>query len=500
MKIIFIFFFIFVFSKEVYISNQGIDNNECGMKELPCQSIEYSMNKGDILILLKGEHILKKTLSIRKKIEIKSESKNPLDTIITCFTRDYIGFIILSDFIFKDLTIQKCKGGMRIEETNTKLYNIHFIDHQTRFGGALNILNSFVEIELCLFKLNKAIENTNGVGGAIYIDNSDVNITRSEFRNNFALEKAGAVSIREANTQILDSLFIENSVPKGSIYHSGALNLDAVTKVFIRNTSFIKNKGQNFGALSGTGVITLSKCLFKENISYKQDNCVVDLDYAKVYDTIIENNQGCGISTTQCEVYNSRIISNKGIGFIDSETKRSKSIIQNTLIAKNLGTGLFIFNSRIELSHLILDQNQGKNGGGIYLSNLLDSSFIRDSIIQNNLATLGGGLYLNSNIRLFNNKFINNKAINGSGIYLLNHFNILSNENHFINNNATRGGGLFLFNSNIDLSKSLISNNYALNGGGIYCHNSTILGNPNLNQNREDNYHCIQCINCLSKK
>lgn len=498
----FLFFcslFLFCLQKEIYInSNGGNDSNGCGTLNLPCKTISYSLKEGGTkLFLFKGDHYLSETIIIKEK-EIKISNYQNSEVRILC-SSSFLGFLIKlsKSFILTDITISKCKGAIKIEESKSELKNVKIIDNQNRIGGGLNILNSFVDISYSLFYLNKAIENTNGIGGAIFIDNSDVNITKSEFKNNFALEKAGAVSIREANSRIEDCLFYENSVPKGpGIYHSGALNLDAVTSFLMKNTSFIKNKAQNFGALSGTGVISISKCIFKENISHKENNCILDLDFAKIYDSIIENNQGCGLSTTQCEVIGCRIMNNKGTGLLDSETKRSRSLIQNSFIYNNQGTGLELLNSRVEVIGLTIDKNHGRNGGGISAINLFSNSIIKDSTIQNNLANLGGALFIHSNLNILNLKLLNNKAINGSGIYLDNSI-INSDTISIINNNSTRGGGIFISNSKLSFKNlNNIRNNYALNGGGIYCLNSELIGSPQVDQNRENNYQCSECNNC----
>jgi parallel beta-helix repeat protein len=149
--------------------------------------------------------------------------------------------------------------------------------------------------------------------------------------------------------------------------------------------------------------------------------------------------------------------------------------------------------------HKLLYNNINDNhDGGIYLSgngNSNISNILTGNTISGNIASYGGGIYLqyNSNI-LTGNTISGNTSSSGGGIYLelggiSNISNILTGNTISGNTASYGGGGILVSNaSNNILTGNTISDNTASNGGGIYCYagsNNTL--NGNIVQNNTSN-------------
>ena len=95
----------------------------------------------------------------------------------------------------------------------------------------------------------------------------------------------------------------------------------------------------------------------------------------------------------------------------NSITNSLNALISNTNITDSLSTGLEVINSNITISNiLILRNNNGANGGGIFISQnsfllLLPQAFLE--FINNHDSCLGGGMYYKTTYPLYyaNNSF-----------------------------------------------------------------------------------------------
>lgn len=115
-------------------------------------------------------------------------------------------------------------------------------------------------------------------------------------------------------------------------------------------------------------------------------------------------------------------------------------------------------------------------GGGIYVD--MSSLTLENSIVEENEAWVGGGIFISSwdtpSLSLFNSTVSKNRANNGGGIYSA---GLLTIHSSTISNNSakTSGGGLYVssddvvsLNNSLDLLNSTISGNEAgRNGGGL---------------------------------
>ncbi|NQT61323.1 MAG: right-handed parallel beta-helix repeat-containing protein [Candidatus Marinimicrobia bacterium] len=133
----------------------------------------------------------------------------------------------------------------------------------------------------------------------------------------------------------------------------------------------------------------------------------------------------------------------------------------------------------------------------------LDVSISDLTLKNGNIIGKPGGAILTENtgcdlekgsITIFNSKFMNNRAIDGGGVYVsninltLDHCRILSNTAQFV------GGGIFARNSNLDISSSFILNNTTTSsfddaGGGIYLDQGrSIIASTLIAENSTESY------------
>ena len=235
-------------------------------------------------------------------------------------------------------------------------------------------------------------------------------------------------------------------------------------------------------------------------------------DFPTIQDGVDYSNNGDTILVNP-GVYNENILIDEKELIIISNIGRDSTIIDgnsngpvitfNNINAENTllsgftiqnGTGAFMTNSNFgggilckysmpKLNDLIIQNNTAFAGGGICyyaIDSTNNTPIISNSIIKNNLASEGGGIFAINHHLTIENTDIHNNGMDlfgsGGGIQILlgsltmNDVNIQYNETRF-------GGGIYISNSNATLQKININNNYAeAKGGGIW-----IGGNTNIN-------------------
>ncbi len=114
----------------------------------------------------------------------------------------------------------------------------------------------------------------------------------------------------------------------------------------------------------------------------------------------------------------------------------------------------------------------GGNSGSVVLARQVEHAVIDGFTITHGDNRKGGGLLaIRSELDITNNIITANSAVNGAGIYAVNHKGII--DNNTINYNvATRsGGGIYITNFKQHISNNIIVHNSAGAGGGLYVAN-----------------------------
>ena len=143
------------------------------------------------------------------------------------------------------------------------------------------------------------------------------------------------------------------------------------------------------------------------------------------------------------------------------------------------GGGIYAYKSQAVFADLIIQNNEARSGGGIYVSNSFNQ-FINVNINENTADNDGGGIHLYDSISIFEDTvFNNNVARRGSGgaVYILStsskDSNLIVDGGLFTGNTAEDNGGAIAIptssaNNDFNLNNAVFRDNTANNGGAIY--------------------------------
>lgn len=144
---------------------------------------------------------------------------------------------------------------------------------------------------------------------------------------------------------------------------------------------------------------------------------------------------------------------------------------RNTAIGSGFGGGLFVSNGISNLNSVTFTANSSQKGGGIYITEASSSLTMTNSLLQNNTATVGGGLqaFRGGSSRLTSLSVIANHANTGGGIYVVESHTLTATNSLFQNNTATvTGGGIWIGLAQSLLVNSLWHDNVAgVSGGAV---------------------------------
>lgn len=152
-----------------------------------------------------------------------------------------------------------------------------------------------------------------------------------------------------------------------------------------------------------------------------------------------------------------------GISFVQT---KEESIIRHAHIIHSSSSGINCRHGKFQMENCVIDGcDTYSNGGGIFIE--YSTARLVDTIIKNNIAEKGGGIYsTESKVRIENSMISHNHARN-------------------------TGGGIYINESRVTIENSTINHNNAQKmGGGIYndARSRTILSNSNLKSNQAGEY------------
>jgi|GEM_PF-714428 len=184
------------------------------------------------------------------------------------------------------------------------------------------------------------------------------------------------------------------------------------------------------------------------------------------------------IVTHDSESTGSGVVVNPG-----GELVMNKGIISNNT-AHHEGSGVLVIGGSFVMSGGMITNNTSPYyGGGVSVQSGLFTMFY-DAVISNNTAKYGGGVYLNnaSSSRMSGGIIANNSAVyvtggnyygSGGGVCNVNGNFSIGDDTVIANNTATNGGGVYS-NGTVKICSGLITNNKALgNGGGVFANHSS---------------------------
>lgn len=150
-------------------------------------------------------------------------------------------------------------------------------------------------------------------------------------------------------------------------------------------------------------------------------------------------------------------------------------------IAGGNGGGVFCGAPFTAKGTSMIQNNSAANGGGVYVNTGYSASFTKKTTLLNNSATANGGaIYVKGgNITLVENSMNSNTALNGGAIYLDGgDFTAVGSSTMSSNTASGNGGAVYVSGGNIEISGAssvlTLSSNNAVNGGAFYVNNGSI--------------------------
>ena len=409
---------------EIYVSTTGDDENGNGSLENPFKTINRALiiadEEGAIIYMAAGTYDYIDYVAINNRIlTITSYNGEAIIDRTTYYDVFNIGNgaeVSINGLSFKNgynkyssrsaiknygtLTITNCLftngtgGGFGeyIENSggHLEVYNSHFTDSKvvnSSFADAAIFLSSgYAYVEDCLFQNNGEVnpETRESSGSGIIV--TGVNLGETAFRNNGGTlianrctftNSTGAVSMvyQNGDTTIKNSL-IENT--KGSV----ALNIASgkAVSLTVENCTFTNNTAGAIGI---------------EREEYAQENAL------KVYDSRFINNN----RTKGGAIY----------------TQLAYSIIDNCIFINNTaenGGAIYNLYGAMDVFNCTFQNNSAINrGGSIFINSTSENTALKENIIENSSAEIGGAIYTNGLTELVDNHMTDCTAINGSYIY-----------------------------------------------------------------------------------
>lgn len=351
------------------------------------------------------------------------------------------------------------------------------------YGGAMYLYGTTdIVVEDSTFS-----ENSAGYGGAIYsaATISPIEVTRSTFTENEASIGAGGAIHLYYYSGINGS---DNQFNANTAYSDGGALYAYydVTPISVQTSDFTGNVAEHGsgGAISGYYLIDfqLDGLNFSDNSAYNSGGA-----YSGAYDTTLEatgltftNNTadhgygggmyidgvyaGYGSSTLSDSHFSGNTAALSGGGIFvqyQDEAELSGLWLEGNEATRNYGGGLYAYgNLSLSLSHSTLCANTADEGGGLYSGGTSVLSEYSNNVIQENVATYGAGISMVSEpaTAIVNNTLVGNDAAkDGGGIYL---YSVVGEVTNNLIAYSADGDGLVVDDTNTSTATSFNYNGF----------------------------------------
>jgi hypothetical protein len=265
-------------------------------------------------------------------------------------------------------------GGIYVSQFNTnfKIAQLIFVNNYAKVdGGGLIVYANLIFITDCVFIENYADNNCGGlyVGEASLGDTHSISLSNCSFVENTAYDSHGGLQITDRHGVTISSSNFEENHAKVGV--GGGLTISACTAVYVENTNIVGNDC----FLGGAGLNLLG------------------IENFTVFNAIIDNNRAI-----------------RGVGGGMRTQMTSGLQLLNVSMTQNFayteGGGMHV--SGVQIQHL----------------NMASDTLIRDSIIDNNIASEGSGSAIwisRCFLEVMGNSFSNNRASKGGGTLYWSH-------------------------------------------------------------------------------
>jgi len=406
--------------------DDGVTGNDCNpIGDDEPDVIQFSFSTPQTITLANQGEVINSALFIDEDLTITGpESPNQVtidgnfDSSIFDISNADAANNLISDVVIENLILtggsSSSSSGAVIAGVNTDV-TINGVSARGNRGSAGGAIRVSPQASVAINQSTIEMNSSGGRGGAIFVaTEGDLTITDSTLSENFSGSSGGAIYAQAP-------VVLENTTISSNSAEGNGGGVYATESLSIRLNSAVSNNRLTSGG-SGGGIYARGQylALFSSSVTGN----VID---------------GSGVSS------GGGIFANN----LSDIVLYGSSVSNNT--AGLRGGGMYVNNSTLYMYTVNISNNllnQGVNrGGGAFLS--VNSAELDELQINNNTASIGGGIQLSGAVS------IDDSTING--------------------NSATSGGGGGIYNNfaDLDLTRSTVSNNFASSGGGLYLRNET---------------------------
>ncbi len=314
--------------------------------------------------------------------------------------------------------------------------------------------HSFSHIEVLLIRLTLTGGDVNGPGGSI--SNSEVlTLDRIRVERNFA-SIGGGIS----NSRVLN--LTRSTVSDNSAFVGGGLNNFATMTISLSSIS--GNSSVDLGGgIYNSGTLAIDDTTISGNtsFSYRSDSFweygrgggIFDSGRTDITDTVIAGNSGHSGGGIYSDSASLTLVNSTVTG-------------NSTLVADGRGGGIY---GQAYLTETIISENSAAYGGGIYTNS---SATITSSTFSSNSATEKGGGISGSRINMSGSALFENTAGVAGGAMYIGSSNV-ANSTLSGNTASEFGGGIYAVGNNTIDYSTIVANSAGTDGGGIYVKSGT---------------------------
>lgn len=303
-----------------------------------------------------------------------------------------------------------------------------------------------------------ATTNCDDAGGAIFVSNASVTLTNNKVQTSTACHGGGIFIINSPAAVVMNNGINQNvaTVYAGGLYINGSNDATVKNNEIFQNVANYAGPGQKH--CGGGRVLNSSNVQLVDNVIYSNTAannggglCLETADKALIQGNMVYNNV--------------RLASFEGAGAgIYLLTSDFVQIVENSIYG----------NGGVNIANLGI-----LRGGGLF-ARLSDNLTLRQNMIYDNVATIGGGVYLDqdNSVELLSDIIRNNLAVDmptnddgyGGGLVAV-ETDIVASNSVIVDNDADlaeRGSGVYLALSNVSIQHPTIAGNNPLTGTGVF--------------------------------
>ncbi len=352
--------------------------------------------------------------------------------------------------------VDKDGGGIAVLGDSKPLISENTIVANSAYsGGGVSVWFSDPVIEKNIIRGN----NCHNTGAGISIDfQAAPLIDSNEVYGNSATLSGGGIAIWYSSPTITDNSIHTN---RAIWFGGGVVVFDA--SPLIEGNDILRNRATNNGggiAVAEEGSPVINNNRIARNFTDENGGGIAVIENSEPTITgneIINNvvkagGGGIFVNGASPVIEDNNVSANivdqdgGGIAVINN----SNPIVANNVINENtairLGGGMVIGNnSSPEVVGNSISFNMATTGGGVYVQ---ESDFtFKDNTVEENLAEFGGGIsiMINSNIKILNNIFEGNKALDmGGAIFAYDGVIVTLSQNEFLRNEGVKQAGIYV--------------------------------------------------------